>query len=489
MSLRPSGLSKSRIISHQQCPKRLWLQVNKKEEAEENQAAAQMMAAGTYAGEIAQQMFPDGVIVDPANIPKALDDTKRLLEERLPIFEAALQFDGVLVFVDILVPEDDGFHLIEVKSSTKVKEYHVADTAIQTWVALQSGIHITRSSVACIDNTFVYPGGGDYEGLFYLTDVTEDIVPLIGGVSGWVTEARTTLQGDEPKISIGEQCSKPFSCPFVSYCTPPCKEQPEHPVSDLPNARKLTAELLEQGYEDLLTVPADLLVSDIHKRIHQTVVSGKTYVSNEVADIVSAIKYPRYYLDFETIQHAVPIWADTKPYQQVPFQWSCHIESAPGELEHREFLAYGHDDPRYEFARSLVDILGMNGAIVAYNAGFEKRVLRDLADFLPEFSADLIRAKEMTIDLLPITRTHYYHSAMHGSWSIKYVLPTIAPELAYDEMDVADGVMAQQAFKELMGNALSDQEIEAKRQALLHYCQQDTYAMVKIVHYFQSKVD
>lgn len=486
MSRRPPGLSKSRIIAHQQCPKRLWLQVNKKEEAEENQNAAQMMAAGTYAGAIAQQMFPDGVVTDPSNITKALEDTKKLLTERLPIFEAALQFDGVLVFVDMLIPEGDGFHLIEVKSSTKVKEYHIADTAIQTWVAQQSGIPLSRSSVACIDNTFVYPGEKNYDGLFYLTDVSDEIAPLMGEVSSWVTEARTTLTGDEPSIVIGEHCKKPFSCPFIGYCSPPDEVKPKYPVSDLPNSRKLTAELLEKGYEDLLTLPGELLVSDIHKRIYQSVVSGEAYVSTEVSDVVSGIAYPRYYLDFETIQHVVPIWVGTKPYQQVPFQWSCHIESAPGELKHEEFLACGHDDPRYEFSRSLLDVLGNNGVIVAYNAGFEKTVLRDLADYFAEFSDDLRRSAEMTIDLLPITRAHYYHPDMHGSWSIKCVLPSIAPELAYDGMDVCDGVMAQNVFKELMEEEeLSVQEVDARRQALLSYCEKDTYAMVKIVHYFE----
>ena len=486
MSLRPPGLSKSRIVSHQQCPKRLWLQVNKKEEAEENQNADQRMAAGIHAGEIAQRMFPDGVVVDPSNIPKALEDTKQLLVERVPIFEAVLQFDGVLVFVDMLVPEGDRFHLIEVKSSTKVKKYQIADTAVQTWVAQQSGISISRSSVACIDNAFVYPGDQNYGGLFYLTDVSDNIAPLMGKVSGWVTDARTTLKGDEPSVVIGEHCKKPFPCPFVSYCSPLDQVKPEYPVSDLPNSRKLTAELLEKGHEDLLTVPGELLVSDIHKRIHTSVVSGEAYISAEVSDVVSAIEYPRYYLDFETIQHAVPIWAGTKPYQQVPFQWSCHIESAPGELIHREFLADGHDDPRHEFSRGLLDVLGKNGVIVAYNAGFEKSVLRNLADYLPEFANDLRRSAEMTVDLLPITRAHYYHPDMHGSWSIKYVLPTIAPELAYDGMDVADGVMAQNVFKELMEGELSGQEIEAKRQALLSYCQKDTYAMVKIAHFFES---
>ncbi len=235
-----------------------------------------------------------------------------------------------------------------------------------------------------------------------------------------------------------------------------------------------------------MTVPGELLISDIHKRIHTSVVSGKAYVSAEASDVVSAIEYPRYYLDFETIQHVVPIWVGTKPYQQVPFQWSCHIESASGELQHEEFLACGHDDPRYEFSRSLLDVLGKSGVIVAYNAGFEKSVLRNLADYLPEFGNDLRQSAEMTVDLLPITRAHYYHPDMHGSWSIKYVLPTIAPELAYDGMDVADGVMAQNVFKELMEDELSGQEIEAKRQALLSYCQKDTYAMVKIAHFFES---
>ena len=487
MSSRTKGLSKSRIISHQQCPKRLWLQIYKKDQAEVSPDAARVMVSGTSAGEVAQQMYPEGVVVDAFDISQSIEVTKQLLSDGCPIFEAALQFDGVLVFVDMLVPDEDGFHLIEVKSSTKVKDYHIADTAIQTWVAQQSGLNITKSSVAVINNQFVYPGSQNYEGLFCLTDISEKIRPLLNDVQAWVAEARETLGGDEPNISIGEQCKKPFPCPFIGYCSPPQETLPLAPLSDLPNSRKLIAELTELGYDDLANVPVELLTSPIHRRIQQSVLADKPYLSNEVAGVVSNIAYPRYYLDFETIQFAVPIWAGTKPYQQVPFQWSCHIETELGQIEHHEFLADGKSDSRFEFASSLVGVLGDSGAIIAYNAGFEKMVMRQLYECFPEFIDNLVSAIGRTVDLLPIARNHYYHPAMRGSWSIKYVLPTIAPELSYDGMAVANGVMAQDTFRDLMEPNLSEGKIKEMREALLRYCEKDTYAMVKIAHFFTGR--
>lgn len=493
MTDRRHGLSKSRILSHVQCPKRLWLQVFKPDVGAAQGGSRWRMASGQRAGEVARGLFPGGHLVDEADTAAALNITRTLLaaETRMPIYEAALEYDGVLVYADILLPEDGGWHLVEVKSSTSIKDYQKPDATVQAWVAQRAGVHITRTSIACIDTKFVYPGDGNYQGLFYFTDITALATELGAQVGAWVDACRATLAGGEPAIVVGDQCFTPFDCPFYGYCAPPAEQLPEHPLSDLPNARKLVAALTEQGYEDLRQVPAELLTNGTHLRIHQAAISGEPYLSETVHQVVGAWAYPRFYLDFETIQFTVPIWAGTKPYQQIPFQWSCHVETAPGVLEHREFLAEGDADPRRGFAGALVALLASfdyrSGSIIAYNAGFERSRISELAREFPEFAGVLNAAIARVVDLLPVARQHFYHPEMHGSWSIKYVLPAIAPELSYKGMAVADGMMAQEAFGELLAGQLPPDQHEQKRQALRDYCEQDTYAMVKIAHFFEGR--
>ena len=410
----------------------------------------------------------------------------RTVTKKLPIYEAALSYDGVLVFVDILVPDGEGWHLIEVKSSTKVKDYHKPDASIQTWVARQMGVVILKTSIGCINNQFVYSGGEDYEGLFYLTDITSDSENLIPSVTNWVSEARNTLSGKEPKLEMGDQCTSPFSCPFMDYCQPAKEQLPIYPVTDLPNSKKIVTELLAEGFQDLKAVPEERLTNVVHKRIREAVVTEKPYISSDVAKLIGDIDYPRYHLDFETIAFTVPQWVGTRPYQAIPFQWSCHIEHTSGSITHREFLAEAGEDPRRKCAQSLFELFSEKGPVIAYNAGFERGRILELADLFPEYAQKLKEVATWIVDLLSITKAHYYHPDMHGSWSIKYVLPTIAPELSYDGMHVADGNMAQDTFSKLMSDDLSEEEIINEREALLRYCERDTLAMVKITHFFAN---
>lgn len=484
-----AGLSKSRIIAHRQCPKRLWLQIYKPDVAEEQTGSVQLMASGTQAGEAAHQMFPDGILVADTDIPIALAETQTLLNTsaKCALFEAALQYDGVLIFADILAPNGKGHHLIEVKSSTRVKDYHYEDATVQAWVTKKAGIALNQVSIACIDTEFVFQGNNDYRELFYLTDITPAVFESLPEVEDWVKEARATLSGEEPHCDIGDHCHAPFDCPFLNYCSPPKADQPTYPVTDLPYGGNTVKTLVESGYEDLEEVPPRLLTNTRHQRIHSCVLSGNPFLSDKARQIVSAIGYPRYYLDFETIQFAVPIWKGTRPYQQLPFQWSCHIENEDSKLIHSEFLGQGANDPRELFVQTLVKTIGPKGPIVAYNADFERSRLKELADDFPEYSGPLKNFATRMFDLLPVARAHYYHPDMHGSWSIKNVLPTIAPELSYKGMAVADGGMAQDAYRQLIFNQLTESESQATREALLRYCEKDTLAMVRIAHHFEGK--
>lgn len=483
--IKQLGLSKSKILLHRQCPKRLWLQAYKPELAEIDPTAEARFRDGNKVGEVARQLYPGGDFIDTLNRKEALERTASALAEgNKPIFEAAFLHEDVLVRADLLVPEDKGYRLVEVKSSTSVKDYHLEDITVQSWVMQQAGLKPSRCMVAHIDNSFVYPGGSDYQGLLKEEPVDAEIRGLIGYVPDWVAAAHKTLQStEEPAIQPGDQCSEPFACDFISYCSPP-ETDVEYPVEILPYGKKMAEQLRGEGYRDLREVPVEKLSNPKHIRVHRVSSTGVAELDAEATEAVRSLPYPRCYLDFETIAFAVPIWAGTSPYKQLPFQWSCHIEQADGSITHEEFLDITGNDPRRAFAESLIKALGTEGPIIVYNAPFEGSRMKELADAFPDLSSQLLAAVDRLFDLLPLARNHYYHPAMKGSWSIKAVLPTIAPELDYSNLTVAHGGMAQDAYLDLIGDEIPIAEKAALRKALLAYCEQDTLAMVKVQRKF-----
>ena len=483
------GLSKSRILQHLQCPKRLWLYINRPDLSEEDDSVTARLAAGNVVGEVARRLHPGGILIDSLDAKQAIADTEQALAgKRRPVFEAAFVTDKVLIRSDILLPVRGGYRLVEVKSSASVKEYHLADAAIQSWVAERAGLSVKRVEIAHIDNNFVYPGNEDYEGLFQYTDVSEDACSLRKKVPKWVKAAKATIVGKQPAIKPGDQCSDPFACPFMSYCTPEPGDG-IFPPEVLPhtNGKALAAKLRASGYEDLRKVPKKLITLAKHQRIWRVTKSGKPELDADAGVTLEALPYPRYYLDFETIQFAVPIWTGTKPYRQVPFQWSCHIEKKNGTTTHKEFLASDTSDPRRAFAQSLIDAIKSRGPVFVYNAGFEASRLRELAEDFPELAPKLDAIRDRFVDLLVIARDHYYHRDMRGSWSLKAVLPTIEPELAYDDLEVANGEMAQESFLEMLHPETTPAQINKLREDLLAYCGRDTWALVRISHFFQGK--
>lgn len=475
------SLSKSKILLHRQCPKRLWLQVHKPELAEVDSAAEARFRDGNKVGDVARQLYPGGDFIDTLDRKEALARTAMALEMgNKPIFEAAFLHNDVLVRADLLVPEESGYRLVEVKSSTSVKDYHLEDITVQTWVMLQAGLEPSRCMIAHVDNSFIYPGGGHYQGLLKEEPVDLEIRDMIGEVPSWISSAQKTLQqGEAPDVLPGDQCGEPFACDFANYCSPP-ETGVEFPVEILPYGKKMAEQLRAEGYRDLRDVPVEKLSNPKHIRVHRVTKSGQAELDQEAIDAVRELTYPRYYLDFETIAFAVPIWAGTSPYKQIPFQWSCHIESADGSLSHAEFLDISGDDPRRAFAESLLETLGNVGPIIVYNAPFEGSRMKELAEAFPDLAPALLAAVESLFDLLPLARNHYYHPAMKGSWSIKAVLPTIAPDLNYSNLAISHGGMAQDAYLNLIGKELSDSEKADLKKSLLAYCMQDTLAMVRL---------
>lgn len=485
--MRSHGLSKSRILAGIQCPKQLYLKTYHPELAEEPAGLQALFETGHRVGELVRAMYPRGTLIGhDSDLNAALEQTATLLAapDNGVLFEATVQHEGVLVRTDVLEKGSDGVRVVEVKSSTGVKDHHVHDCAIQTWVLEKAGVPVECIALAHIHNTFVYEGNGNYQGLLTHVDMTGEVRPLQEQVDTWVKEFKEVLAGPPPDIKVGPHCRKPYDCVFLTYCR---SGQSEYHVSTLPNGGRVVQELLNEGIEDIRDIPEGRLKNHAQERVRRITVAGEAELGDGAAACLRGLPYPHYYLDFETIGPAIPIWAGTRPYQSLPFQWSCHIEQADGELDHAEFLDRSGGPPMRLLAESLLATLGKGGTIFTYT-GFEKGVIASLADMFPDLAPALQAVIERLVDLHKITKEHYYHPDMRGSWSLKAVLPTVAPDLRYEVLDeVQDGSAASLAYLELIDPETDKARRDQLVDALLEYCNLDTLALVRLARFLQQK--
>jgi CRISPR/Cas system-associated exonuclease Cas4 (RecB family) len=377
-------LSKSRLMRGLQCEKNLWLNLHKPELEPKADAATQMQFdEGNEVGELARKLAGKGTLIDTPHFEyqKAYDTTQLAIKsgDKL-IFEAAFLFEDLFARADILKKDKNGWHLIEVKKSTSVKDYHITDSAIQTYIIESAGLKIKSTSIRFISNEVVYP---DVEDIFETRDVTGLVRTFMDkALEKQLSELRTAIDTKkEPKIKIGEHCGDPFDCPFKSYCW---KDVPEKSVFDLPILRSDKKwSLFNAGKKSI----ADLDAADYTKltrRAIEVTQSSKLFVDPKaISKRLADWAYPFYFFDFETISPAIPRYKDTKPYSQIPFQFSCHVQksAASKKLDHFEYLHTKSTDPRPELIKAILDGLQTEGSIVAYNKSFEIGVIKKLAEF------------------------------------------------------------------------------------------------------------
>jgi Domain of unknown function(DUF2779)/Cysteine-rich CPXCG len=473
-------LTKSRFTSGLQCPKRLWNEVHQPLELPAADSVA--FINGREVDRLMQTLQPGAVISRERGMPAAIAETARLMRAPEPpvLYQPAFRAGDLAVIADVLRRSATRATLVEVKSSTSVKPVHIADVGFQTLVLRIAKVPVDRMVLAHVDSKFVLRRPGDYDGLIVEQDVTNEVEAALPEIA----ESAAGLQGvmasrTRPAIAMGAQCMDPYECPFIERCTRERGPIPEFPVSLLPRGGKTVEALTVAAYTDLQQVPAELLTGELHLRVHQATVSGETYFDATATAALRELTYPMAYLDFETIGLAIPEILGTRPYQQLPFQFSLHIERSATELQHAEFLAIESFGNFEALAQALLAAVPDSGPVFAYNAPFERRVLEDLAERLPGLSAGLRNVAGRLEDLLPITRVAYYHRAMKGSWSLKAVLPTIAPELNYEELEeVQEAGGAQLAFMLLRAGKLAEGRKKQLHSALLKYCERDSWALV-----------
>ncbi len=482
------ALSKSRYCKGIQCSKILWMDMNMPVMAAPMDES--ILETGQKVGDLARSYFGDYELVG-YNLDKTsmIEETRKLLENRdghvCNIAEASFCYDGLFCSVDILRVKDDAVSIVEVKSSTEVKDVYIDDIAFQYYVLTKCGLKVSDASVMHIDSSYIREGELDIHRLFHIVDLSEEVKKKYTEVERNIDFIRTSLDiTGEPEKDIGIWCESPYKCQYFEYCS---RHLPKPSVLDI---RRLKGETKYDYYHNGIVSFEDVInkkpkLSQNQLRQVETAYYDKADDIDvvQIKDFLDTLRYPIYHLDFETFQQAIPEYDGLSPYQQIPFQYSLHIEYEDGGLEHREFLAKEGTDPRRALAESLCSDIPANVCVLAYNMSFERTVIKNLAAIFPDLSAHLLAIRDNICDLMvPFQKQYYYTKAMQGSYSIKYVLPALYPddpELDYHSLDgVHNGSEASAAFANLANQ--SPDEIKRIRNNLLKYCGLDTYAMVKV---------
>lgn len=481
-------LNKSNFKAWMQCPLRAWYQVHRKDLIPApTPVDVYRWNTGQEVGRLARLLFPEGELAVSGHSESCQGavKTRELMDDQSvkTIFEASFELDLFRLRVDVLKREPEGgWHVIEVKDSTSVKDEHLWDVWYQVHILQRLGVDVIDASLTVLNKEYAYDGGElDLQGLFKQERVREKLADLDSSLSQRIKELESAITNDQAlMVAPSKHCKLKGAdkeCEFFGHCT---HDKQRFWIYYLPRiSAKKWQEITQLGIEDISEIPDNLKLTDRQEVVRSSTVSGKPFVSTKLADALGRLTYPYHFLDFETANHAIPRYLGTRPYQQIPFQWSCHVLYDDGSTEHHEFLHNSDTDPRQSFADSLLSVLGEQGSIVHYHH-FEKQILKALAEALPQLEPRINTIIDRLHDLRKTVSDCYYHPDFCGSYSIKNVLPVLCPDLSYENLNIQDGSMAAIQYMRMIDLETPSQEREAIRKALLEYCELDTLGMVEI---------
>ncbi len=485
MQYNQAFISKSKYLHGLQCSKLLWYDYNAKDEIPAPDAGTQaIFEQGHLVGQYAKELFPGGIEIktEHYNIDKTIQESQNALALRKPLFEAGFSYKNAYARADILSPVGkDAWDIIEVKSSTEVKDVNLDDVALQRFVYEGAGLKINKCWIYYINKEYVRHGIVEPEKLFAKQDITGEVAEHLQKVEKKLKEMASVIKLKKcPEVKIGPHCSDPYDCALSEQCW---AFLPAHNIFTLTHMGKKGFELFDKKITAIKDIPRNYHLSDKQAIQVKTIESAKPYVDKQgIAEFLKQLRYPMYFLDFETFMTAIPMYDQVHPYQILPFQFSLHIVPSPGsEPKHYSFLADSNMDPRPELLKQLKALLGKEGSIIAYYAGFEKGKLADACKTYTEYADWCARIEKRIVDLYsPFGSFYYYHPGQYGSASLKKVLPALTGK-GYNEMEIADGGTASAEYLRVTFNEVDALDRQNVRAQLEKYCGLDTMGMVWIV--------
>ncbi len=514
-------ISKSRYIAGLQCPKLLWHLYNARDLLPPvGEATQAVFDQGHDVGLFAQKLFPGGITIE-GNIPfdEVESRSREALGRRVPLFEAGFRYGQVIARADVLEPAlataepaaqasstAGAWDLIEVKSATSVSDVYLDDLAIQRYCYEGAGLRIRSTSLMHLDSAYVRQGPVDPSRLFTRMDVTAAVAKRMKLIDRRIVRMLGIIDsGKSPEVEIGPQCSSPYPCPLIPVCWKRVRET-KNSIFDLARIGAKAWPLYRQGVRTTGSIPAEVRLSRAQKIQVDAEKSGKAHVSlRPVRKFLSSLRYPLHYLDFETFQAAVPVLDGTRPWQQVPFQFSLHVAapgggspagshagshagSPAGMLEHHGWIWDGTGDPRRILLEELRPYIGAQGSVVAYGAAFEKARLRECAQAHPELAGWVEGILARMVDLLaPFRSFSVYLPSQSGSASMKRVLPALTGR-GYKDLAIQEGGQASREFARVTFGGADEAERRRVLRELEEYCGLDTRGMADIVRALEARL-
>lgn len=489
-------LTKSCYVTGTRCYKALFLlkkspQLSKIESSQDRKAKRE----GAEVGAFARLQFPGGVLIETLDTDQALDETKQAIDKgSLTLFEAAFMARGVLIRADILKRSsiDSPWQLYEVKATTyrsvdsSSKNEYCRDLAIQTWVLQQCKIDLNEIFLMHLNHECVFP---EIHNLFKVIDYTPEVWPLLANINDDIQSLQKILLSEQhPIIGISQRCEKPRVCQFSEHCW---RDLPKYSVFNIPRAFNKWKLLEVNRVSAAHMVEADFN-SEKQKRALRCYQTNEPFYDLHTAHtLLKTWIYPISYFDIEAVSYPIPRYNNSRPYQDLPFQFSCHIQRSPeSELEHYEFLFDEDSDPREAFINEMLKVLPSSGSIVVYHQTYEITKLKEFTKDFPQYAASINALLPRIVDLKKVIEESIYHPEFLGSYSIKKVAPVLLGQsVSYDHLAVGDGLEAVCKFQELVQLPHHDPCRVYIRNSLLDYCKQDTLLMVKLHYWLVGEVN
>ena len=469
-------ITKSTFLNTVACPTYGWLSHAGKLRRLPTTTEEFRLRQGLEIGERARNSMPGGILVDIAGNQEAAQMTRQLMSDPSvkTLYEATFVAGDLVTRADILKRENSGWHMIEVKSSTLDKSEFIDDMAYTTMVMRLAGVVVHRTSIMLVSKD--YRLGMEPQELFKLLDHSEAVLARareFADIRDSVAGAISTVF--PPEADLRYECR---NCSVFDECK---RDGIANHVLRLPRiSNKKFRQLDALGVYSIEDIPADFSLTANQAKVKASIEAGEPIIEAGLAAALKTVRWPAYYLDFETFQTAIPLYPDTPPYTQIPTQYSIHICSGPGQVvEHREYLAAPEQDPRRELAIGLIRDLGTEGSIIVYS-NFEKNIINGLAGIFSDLEPALQAIIERLVDLEVIVRNNYSHPGFGGRTSIKVVLPTMVPELSYEGLGIGDGETAMVTYARMVMGEYEGDEMERLKGELLEYCKMDTMAMVRL---------
>ena len=480
-------LSKSKYLCGLQCPLLLWVEFNDKKRIPSVGDSTQFrFDQGHLIGEYAKKLFPYGLNIPTSPFMANIKLTKKLLKQEKVLFEPGFMVDNLYSRADFLVPVNGKWDIIEVKSGTSVKDINIHDIAFQKYCYIKSGLKIRKCFLMFVNNEYVRNGDINVNELFVKQDISSEVDEAYIGIEKRIEKMFKIISSKEPLKILGLNCNSPYECSLKSECWDFLEDGN---VFELCMGGKKSFELFNSGVLKIKDIPDNFELTVKQQIQKECSLSGKPHISPlEIKDFLKTLNYPLYFLDFETIATAVPLFDGVRPYQPVPFQFSLHVVQKDGSKKHFSFLSDGKSDPRKKFVSSLKKVLGSKGSIVVYNKSFESGILKALGLFFPEENKWVENVILRIVDLIiPFRNFSFYDNVQKGSASLKKVLPAVTGK-DYNKLEIADGMTASLDFLRIIQGNVPDKEKEKIRKNLEKYCGLDTEGMVWIVDELKKRI-